>query len=137
MGQFVERLRYAGYLTNAKTSDDILRYQHPQQSDGENEDDYLNRVYQWERSVHVVKKPESGKFCDTRIFQVRFPPILLSVICKAISYSLRQFDENIDLQRDYRHRGLQFILKLVNIELTPEQPDYQDGTWHVEGQLVK
>jgi len=37
--------------------------------------------------------------------------------------------------RDYGHRGLQVIVKLANIELTPEKPEYEGGTWHVEGQL--
>ena len=32
--------------------------------------------------------------------------------------------------------GLQIIVKLANIHLTPENPSYEGGTWHVEGQLV-
>ena len=42
----------------------------------------------------------------------------------------------VDLKRDYGNRGLQIIVKLANIELTPEKPNYEGGTWHVEGQLV-
>ncbi|KAL2802072.1 hypothetical protein BJX63DRAFT_415975 [Aspergillus granulosus] len=30
---------------------------------------------------------------------------------------------------------LQVIVKLANIELTPEKPEYDGGSWHVEGQL--
>ncbi|KAJ2915427.1 hypothetical protein MD484_g4988, partial [Candolleomyces efflorescens] len=30
-------------------------------------------------------------------------------------------------------RPLQIIVKLANIELTPENPKYEGGTWHVEG----
>jgi hypothetical protein len=45
-------------------------------------------------------------------------------------------EKTVDLKRDYAHRGLQVIVKLANIELTPENPEYQGGTWHVEGQLV-
>jgi hypothetical protein len=30
---------------------------------------------------------------------------------------------------------LQIIVKLANIDLTPEKPDYEGGNWHVEGQL--
>lgn len=30
--------------------------------------------------------------------------------------------------------GLQLILKLANLHLTPEKPDYDCGSWHVEGQ---
>ncbi|KAJ3524093.1 hypothetical protein NMY22_g11158 [Coprinellus aureogranulatus] len=32
-----------------------------------------------------------------------------------------------------RGRPLQIIVKLANIELTPEKPKYNGGTWHVEG----
>ena len=33
-------------------------------------------------------------------------------------------------------RTLQVIVKLANIELTPEKPRYGGGTWHVEGKQV-
>jgi hypothetical protein len=32
---------------------------------------------------------------------------------------------------------LQVIVKLANIELTPEKPEYGGGTWHVEGKRVR
>ncbi|KAF8638672.1 hypothetical protein AX17_002033 [Amanita inopinata Kibby_2008] len=41
----------------------------------------------------------------------------------------------VDLKRDYGECGLQVIVKLANIHLTPEKPEYEGGTWHVEGQL--
>ena len=44
---------------------------------------------------------------------------------------------HVELKRDYGERGLQVIVKLANIELTPEKADYGGGTWHVEGQLVR
>ena len=43
----------------------------------------------------------------------------------------------MDIKRDYAHRGLQIVVKLANIELTPEKPTYEGGTWHVEGQMVR
>lgn len=45
-------------------------------------------------------------------------------------------EKTVDLKKDYRHRGLQVIIKLANIKLTPTKPDYEGGTWHVEGQMV-
>jgi len=41
-----------------------------------------------------------------------------------------------DLKARYGQRGLQVIVKLANIELTPEKPEYERGSWHVEGQMV-
>lgn len=42
----------------------------------------------------------------------------------------------VDLREDFAQKGLQVIVKLANIELTPEKPEYDGGSWHVEGQLV-
>ncbi|MGW0785413.1 DUF4246 domain-containing protein [Streptomyces sp. NPDC002913] len=36
---------------------------------------------------------------------------------------------------DLRGRGLQVIVKLATIRLTPEKPEYPGGSWHVEGML--
>lgn len=37
---------------------------------------------------------------------------------------------------EFKDQGLQVIVKLANIHLTPEKPAYKGGSWHVEGQLV-
>ncbi len=42
----------------------------------------------------------------------------------------------VDLKKYFGKEGLQIIVKLANIHLTPEKPEYEGGTWHVEGQLV-
>ncbi|MEU6765064.1 DUF4246 domain-containing protein [Streptomyces sp. NPDC046853] len=36
---------------------------------------------------------------------------------------------------DLRGRRLQVIVKLATIHLTPEKPEYEGGSWHVEGML--
>ena len=43
---------------------------------------------------------------------------------------------SLDLKAKYGKRGLQVIVTLANIQLTPEKPIYSGGMWHVEGQLV-
>ena len=45
-------------------------------------------------------------------------------------------DSTIDLKKEYAESGLQIIVKLENIHLTPENPTYEGGSWHVEGQRV-
>ncbi|KAJ2912666.1 hypothetical protein MD484_g7746, partial [Candolleomyces efflorescens] len=44
---------------------------------------------------------------------------------------------DLSLKEVYAKRGrpLQIIVKIANIELTPEKPVYGGGTWHVEGKL--
>lgn len=38
-----------------------------------------------------------------------------------------------DMKIDLRGTNVQVIVKLANIELTPEKPEYPGGVWHVEG----
>lgn len=49
----------------------------------------------------------------------------------------RRWEEGVRLERKWRERGLQVIVKIANIELTPEKSEYEGGVWHVEGQLVR
>lgn len=42
-------------------------------------------------------------------------------------------DKEIDVARDFEN--LKVIVKLANIELTPEKPTYEGGSWHVEGTI--
>ncbi|KAG6856743.1 hypothetical protein H0H87_001343, partial [Tephrocybe sp. NHM501043] len=44
-------------------------------------------------------------------------------------------EKTVNIYQDYRERGLQVIVQLANIVLTQENPVYEGGTWHVEGQL--
>lgn len=41
----------------------------------------------------------------------------------------------VNLRKDWAQQGLQIIVKLANIHLTPEKPEYEGGSWHIEGQL--
>ena len=67
----------------------------------------------WEKTNRVLQRPEPG---DYETYQ---PPV----------------DTQVSLRKDFGERGLQVIVKLANIELTPEKPTYDGGSWHVEGQL--
>lgn len=43
--------------------------------------------------------------------------------------------QTVDLRKQFEKTGLQVIVKLANIHLTPEKPTYAGGAWHIEGQL--
>jgi hypothetical protein len=94
--------------------EDIPEEEKPQQEDNENEDDYLERLQDWEFDIRKTVLPEPEKF------RPRFAP-----------------GSALDLKKEFGQRGLQVIVKLANIHLTPEKPTYDGGTWHVEGQLVR
>ena len=69
----------------------------------------------WWRQNRVLKHPEPGEFQPLERYEYAPPPV--------------------DLRRDFLDTGLQVIVKLANIELTPEKPKYEGGSWHIEGQL--
>ncbi len=41
----------------------------------------------------------------------------------------------IRLQDRFRAKGLQVIVKIASVELTPDRPSYEGGSWHLEGML--
>jgi hypothetical protein len=88
-------------------------------------DDYLQRLEQWERGTRGVVRPEPKQFAPPSAVQVDF------------SQDEKYDERRVDLKRECAERGLQIIVKLANIHLTPEKPNYGGGTWHVEGQLVR
>jgi hypothetical protein len=89
----------------------------PQQEEGEDDDEYNERRYEWKREYRRVVLPEPGTF---------EPP----------SYIPTDPRDLVDLRKDYEGKPLQIIVKLANIHLTPQKPDYKGGKWHVEGQMV-
>jgi len=46
-----------------------------------------------------------------------------------------EVDPASTLRDKFKDTGLQIIVKLASIELTPEKPDFPPGGWHVEGQM--
>ncbi|KAI7542407.1 hypothetical protein KC331_g8000 [Hortaea werneckii] len=68
----------------------------------------------WVEAHRVLIQPEPNKY-DHRPF--------------------RQGRGAIDLREDFRSQGLQVIVKLANIHLTPDKPAYDGGSWHIEGSL--
>ncbi|CAI7580958.1 unnamed protein product [Penicillium pancosmium] len=43
--------------------------------------------------------------------------------------------DRVDLRKNFPGQRLQIIVKMANIELTPDNPEYEGGSWHIEGQL--
>ena len=85
----------------------------PKQLDGESEENFFDRCDQV-RANCPIRLPEPGKFKPPEIDR----------------------HDKIDLREMFAEKGLQVIVKLANIELTPDKPEYDGGSWHVEGQLV-
>ena len=78
---------------------------------------------------------EVGDDWDAQVHWVRTNRVLQRPEPRPYQLYQRPVDEEVDLQCDFGKQGLQVIVKLVNIELTPEKPTYDGGSWHIEGQL--
>ncbi|KAF2670834.1 hypothetical protein BT63DRAFT_370700 [Microthyrium microscopicum] len=50
-----------------------------------------------------------------------------------ISFSYDQWKRGDTGNEKFRKQGLQVIVKLSSIELSPEKPEYAGGNWHLEG----
>ncbi|OCL02456.1 hypothetical protein AOQ84DRAFT_182162 [Glonium stellatum] len=75
----------------------------------ENEDE---EEEDWERTNRILIKPDADQ-----------------------PYSPRPVHVNVNLREKFAKSGLQVIVKLATIHLTPNKPTYTSGTWHIEGQL--
>jgi len=84
----------------------------PQAEIGEDEDTHNERRYEWYEESRILIQPE---------------PVDFSPVARP---------EPFDLREKFKDRGLQVIVKLANIQLTPDHSLYEGGSWHVEGQIV-
>ena len=103
------------------TSEEV-EAQRPTQAENETEDDFMTREEEWEKAQKVLIKPEPLDFDNW-------------LRSTSQVFHGAEADLAVDLRSEYGPRGLQVIVKLANIELTPEKPEYAGGSWHVEGQL--
>ncbi|KAH2173780.1 hypothetical protein KXW37_000628 [Aspergillus fumigatus] len=85
----------------------------PENEEDEHSDEYYQRYDEWQKR-EPIRRPEPGEFAP----------------------HVTEAKKQVNLHKDFAERGLQVIIKLANIELTPEKPEYEGGSWHVEGQLA-
>ncbi|KAL4754373.1 hypothetical protein BDW72DRAFT_139550 [Aspergillus terricola var. indicus] len=84
----------------------------PPDDAGNNEfDQHEDRLTAWYAS-RKIKQPEPGVF---KVTEPLYPAL--------------------NFQKHFPNQKFQVIVKLASIVLTPGKPDYEGGTWHIEGQL--
>ncbi|KAK9776456.1 hypothetical protein SCAR479_06779 [Seiridium cardinale] len=59
-------------------------------------------------------------------------PVVLEPVFEDVKYAASPSKR---LAQKFRESGLQVIVKMASIELTPEKPEFPVGGWHVEGQM--
>jgi hypothetical protein len=112
---FVYRRRISAVSAEFPGLEEYLEERGPKMEDGEDEPDFMERQASFIKSA----KPQFLRIPDAEMFTK--PETLKNPV---------------DLKADYGHRGIQVIVKLANIHLTPENPEYSGEVWSVEGQLV-
>ena len=60
-------------------------------------------------------------------------PVLPEPFFEDVDYSLKSGER---LSDKFHDSGLQVIVKMASIELTPEKPQFPHGSWHVEGMQI-
>ncbi|TFK63101.1 hypothetical protein BDN72DRAFT_848026 [Pluteus cervinus] len=116
---FISRIKYDEVIYDPDP-ESWPKTEGPQREEGEEDRDYWWRRADWAAATRRVVIPDAGVFV---------PP--------AYDNEDDKGDEKkgkVDLRKEFG-QGLQVIVKLANIALTPEKPEYSGGTWHVEGQL--
>ena len=94
----------------------------------------------WKVDERIVPKGEDPKTYDPDYIQIghnwKHEGLLQPEPCEE-TYSVRRNllvdTRPVDLRNEFK--SLQIIVKLANIHLTPERPNYDGGRWHIEGQL--
>jgi hypothetical protein len=128
--------RHASWLPRIPYDDveydvDFEELEPPPQMPDEPYNEYWDRMEGWREANSVAKQPEPTLFTD-RFMKIR--PHLKEKYFLPGTNDLKP-EWIVDLASENADRGLQVIVKLANIELTPEKPSYDGGSWHVEGAL--
>ncbi|MFI6412026.1 DUF4246 domain-containing protein [Streptomyces sp. NPDC050585] len=90
--------------------------EHPDKDDYSDDEAYAQAVRAWEEALDSWWEERRPVVPDAPVFT---PP------------EVPDGSARVDL----RGRRLQVIVKLANIHLTPDKPEYPGGSWHVEGML--
>ncbi|KAL2818046.1 hypothetical protein BJX63DRAFT_419353 [Aspergillus granulosus] len=104
------RIEFKGveYAEGTKSESEVER----ELDEIDDEDEYEERRAVWYASRQIVQ-PEPAEE-----FKVKKP-----------------LYEEVDFRKHFPDQNFQVIVKLANIELTPDKPNYKGGTWHIEGQM--
>ncbi|KAB5545812.1 hypothetical protein GE09DRAFT_220286 [Coniochaeta sp. 2T2.1] len=88
----------------------------------------------WKRIRHVAH-PEPGAAFTYEEWKkgVQRPIIPASGFSGGTEHNFDFWPQKLSLRKWFGEKGLQVVVKLASIELTPEKPQYPGGSWHVEG----
>ncbi|KAJ5151472.1 uncharacterized protein N7482_010724 [Penicillium canariense] len=97
----------------------VIRFKHPEPGTAFSYEDWKAGRHNDKAIIDIVRHRKNWP-THGRPFQPVIPP---------------HTPYKITLQDIFRKQGLQVIVKMENIELTPQTPNYSSDTWQLEGQL--
>ncbi|RAL15816.1 DUF4246 domain-containing protein [Aspergillus homomorphus CBS 101889] len=100
--------------------------------------EYLDRSTpepEWDEHGHEDNDDYDDEYEERRSEWWRTRPIKLPEPLSRFSPPQVSYEGAMNLREKFGETGLQVIVKLANIELSPEKPTYEGGSWHIEGQL--
>ncbi|KAJ5178785.1 Protein of unknown function DUF4246 [Penicillium capsulatum] len=100
----------------------------PQMKPREPQSEFEERREKWRMENYRAVQPDCGQFIPWAV-----PPCMMSKLPEDLPSAVR-IERGVDLDKDYKERGLQVITRIMVVSLTPEDPYYQTE-WHVEGQM--
>lgn len=100
----------------------------------------LEAAVRWKfKRLRDVKHPEPGENWTYEEWKAGKSELRYKYPCRNSEYSFRQVlprlnheYQDVCLERDFREKGLQIIVKMAGVELSPEKPEYGGGSWHLE-----
>lgn len=102
---------------------------HPVKEAHETEADYEARCAEWKLKHYRAKQPDAGEFRPWAV-----PGYMIENLPEDQPNPLR-IEEQVRLKEEYGKRGLQVFVRLMQLDLTSEHPEYSNE-FHVEGQMV-
>ncbi|KAJ5290633.1 uncharacterized protein N7443_010886 [Penicillium atrosanguineum] len=94
----------------------------------EAQSEFNERYEKWRMENYIAVQPDACQFIPWAV-----PKCLMSKLPEDLPSAVR-IEQPVNLNEDYKERGLQVITRLIGLDLTPEDPFYQTD-WHVEGQM--
>ncbi|KAF7853259.1 hypothetical protein EAF04_010761 [Stromatinia cepivora] len=101
--------------------------------DGQNENDHDHDNGDDEVNINI-ENTDSGEEKEDAEEKWRLlrKPVIPEPSFKDVNYSR---EPEKCLSKKFEKSGLQVIIKMASIELTPEKPEFPMGGWHIEGQM--
>ncbi|KAF3386324.1 hypothetical protein F1880_001250 [Penicillium rolfsii] len=100
----------------------------PQIRPKEAQSEFHERYENWKMENFKAIQPDVGMFIPWAV-----PPCLMDKLPQDLPSAVR-IERGVSLNKEYKDRGLQVIVRILSVDLSPADPYFQTD-WHCEGQM--